>query len=547
LRVMPTSRTLATRLVPSAPGLRLDQITIGSVQIVAALIATRPTTPCPLCGCLAQRRHSVYQRTLADLPWGRYAVTLLLIVRKFFCDTRQCPRRIFTERLPELVAPWARRTLRLAEVLAVLAFALGGESGARVVARLGMAVSPATLLRLVRRTPLRQQPTPRVLGVDDWAFRKGHHYGTILVDLQQRRVIELLPERKAEPLIDWLQAHPGVEVVSRDRAPAYAEAARKGAPGVVQVADRWHLLQNLVDALERCLLRFRPTLKRAAGLGEAVIGPLPSPETTVLVPWQQRAEAVSQQKHDATVERYERMRALQAAGFTILDIAQVVGASRRTVYRYLALDGPPERRRPHRSSRGVLAPYEAYWIQRWTEGCRNRSRLFREIRLLGYRHSARTVSLFLQRLEHDPSSSVAGTSGPTVTRVPSARHVASLLIWRKDQLSDEERAYLQRLCDHEPTIARAYELAQAFAVMARERTGQAFEAWLASVAASGIAELQRYASGLVEDRAAVEAGLTQVWSNGQTEGQINKLKLVKRQMYGRAKFDLLRQRVLHAA
>jgi transposase len=186
-------------------------------------------------------------------------------------------------------------------------------------------------------------------------------------------------------------------------------------------------------------------------------------------------------------------------------------------------------------------------IQRWTAGCRNRSRLFREIRLLGYRHSARTVSLFLQRLEHDPSTSAVGTSGPTVTRVPSARHVASFLIWRQDQLSDEERTYLQRLCDHEPTIARAYELAQAFAEMARERTGQAFEAWLTSVAASGIAELQRFASGLLEDRAAVEAALTLEWSNGQTEGQVNKLKLLKRQMYGRANFDLLRQRALHVA
>jgi transposase len=241
------------------------------------------------------------------------------------------------------------------------------------------------------------------------------------------------------------------------------------------------------------------------------------------------------------------MRALRAAGFTVLDIAQIVGASRRTVYRYLALDGPPERQRPQRSARRVLASYEPYLIQRWTTGCHNHSRLFREIRLLGYRHSARTVSLFLQRLEHDPSTSTAGSSGSTVTRVPSARHVASLLIWRKDQLPDEERAYVQRLCDHEPTIALAYELAQTFAELARERTGQAFEAWLTRVAASGIAELQRFASGLMEDQAAVEAGLTLAWSNGPTEGQINKLKLLKRQMYGQAKFDLLRQRMLHAA
>jgi transposase len=358
-------------------------------------------------------------------------------------------------------------------------------------------------------------------------------------------VVELLPERKAETLAAWLQAHPGVEIVSRDRASAYAEAARKGAPQAIQVADRWHLLHNLVEALERCLLGFRTSLKTAAGLGEALIGPLPN-RSTELTPWQQRAEAVSQQKHAATVERYERMQALRANGFTILDIAQIVGASRRTVYRYLALDGPPERRHPHRSARGVLAPYEPYLLQRWTEGCRNHSRLFREIRLLGYRHSSRTVSLFLQHLEHDPLAAVANSARPVVTRIPSARHVACMLVWRQEQLDEDERAYLQRLCDHEPTIARAYELAQAFAKMARERNGQVFEAWLTSVAASGITELQRFASGLLDDRAAVEAGLTQVWSNGQTEGQINKLKLVKRQMYGRAKFDLLRCRVLAA-
>lgn len=127
------------------------------------------------------------------------------------------------------------------------------------------------------------------------------------------------------------------------------------------------------------------------------------------------------------MERYERMRALQAAGFTILDIAQIVGTSRRTVYRYLALEGSPEQQRPHRSGRRVLAPYESYLQQRWAEGCRNRSRLFREIRLLGYQHSARTVSLFLRRLDVDPAASTAAPRRPAMTRVSSARHVACLL------------------------------------------------------------------------------------------------------------------------
>jgi transposase len=520
---------------------------IGPDQIVAALGATAPQATCPICGTGSEAIHSHYQRTIADLPWGHQTVRLHLCVRKFFCRQPTCTRRIFTERLPAIVAPYARRTKRLTEVVRLLAFALGGEPGARVVERLGMAVSPATLLRLIRRTAVVPAPTPRLLGVDDWAFRKGHRYGTILVNLEQHQIVDVLPARSAEPVAAWLEAHPGIEVVSRDRAPAYAEAARKGAPQAVQVADRWHLIQNLVEALERCLLRFRPALKAATGLGDAILGPMPSSSAATLVPWQQRAEAASQQKLAVKVERYEQMRALRDAGFTVLDIAQMVGATRPTVYRYLALGGPPERQHPPRSGRRVLAPYEPYLIQRWTEGCRNRSRLFREIRLLGYHHSARTVALFLKRLEQDPSTSAASPSRPTVTRVPSARHVACLLVWRQDRLPEEERDYLQRLCDQEPTIALAYELAQDFVTMARERTGHGFDAWLAGATTSDIPELDRFARGLTDDRSAVEAALSLNWSNGQTEGQVNKLKLLKRQMYGRANFDLLRLRLLHAA
>jgi transposase len=313
------------------------------------------------------------------------------------------------------------------------------------------------------------------------------------------------------------------------------------------VVDPWHLLQNLVEALERCLLRFRPALKVAAGVGDAILGPLPSSDKADLVPWRQRAEAASQQRQASKVERYERMRTLRAAGFTVLDIAQMVGATRRTVYRYLALGGPPEQQQPRHSRQRVLAPYETYLQQRWAEGCRNRARLFREIRLQGYQHSARTVSLFLKRIEEYPSASAAVPSRPAVTRVPPAHYVARLLVWRKDRVPEQERDYLRRLCDHEPTIALAYELAQEFATMARERTGQQFDAWLAPATTRGISELDRFAHGLTDDRAAVVAGLSLAWSNGQTEGQVNKLKLLKRQMYGRATFDLLRRRMLQAA
>jgi transposase len=503
---------------------------------------------CPLCTRRSKRVQSIYHRTVADLPLAGRQLRLRLRVRRFCCDSQRCLRAILAERFPKLVAAYGRRSWGQRAALEAIGFALGGSAGARLASRLGSPMGRATLLRMLRAADVPVRPAPSMLGIDDWAFRKGHRYGTILVDLERRHVVDLLEDRKAETVASWLSQHPGLGVVSRDRAPAYAEAARKGAPQAVQVVDRWHLIQNLVEALERCLLRFRPALKTAAGMDNSPLGAPPNAPEAELVPWRQRAKAASREKHAGKVEWYERIRALRDAGFTVLDIAQIVGTTRPTVYRYLALGGPPERQRPPRSTRRVLAPYEPYLLQRWAEGCRNRSRLFLEIRLQGYQHSARTVSLFLKQLsDEQPSASAVASSRPPLTRVPSARHVACLLVWRTDRLPEDERSYLERLCDQEPTVARAYELAQEFVTMARERTGQGLDAWLTQATASEITELDRFARGLTDDRAAVEAGLSLEWSNGQTEGQVNKLKLLKRQMYGRAGFDLLRFRLLYAA
>ena len=383
-------------LFPHLAGLRLEHVTLDGERVTLHLAASARFARCPLCTRRSKRIQSVYRRTVADLPLAGRHLILRLRVRRFRCSARRCPRVIFAERFPKLVAAYGRRTLGQRAALEVIAFALGGSAGARLATRLGSPISRATLLRVLRCADLPARPAPRVLGVDDWAFRKGHHYGTILVDLERRHIVDLLEDRKAGTLAPWLSRHPGLEVISRDRASAYAEAARKGAPQAVQVTDRWHLIQNLVEALERRLLRFRPALKVATGVGGSILGPLPSSNEATLVPWQQRAEAASQHIHASKVERYEQMRTLRDAGFTVLDIAQIVGATRPTVYRYLALGGPPERQRPGPSRHRVLAPYEPYLVQRWSEGCRNRSRLFREIRLQGYQHGARTVSLFLK-------------------------------------------------------------------------------------------------------------------------------------------------------
>jgi transposase len=541
---MPTSSFLAATLVPHTNDLALHDVTIGAAEVTSTLLATRTEAPCPVCGCLSSRIHSRYQRTLADLPWSQHHVRLVLSVRKFFCDVNTCARRIFTERLAGVVAPYARRTTRLTDILRLLAFALGGEAGARVVDRLGLTASPATLLRLVRRTALADGTAPRVLGVDDFAFRKGNRYGTILVDLERHRILDLLSERQADQFAAWLKEHPGVAVVSRDRAQVYADGARRGAPDAVQVADRFHLLKNLCEAVERLLLHERAVLAAAVGPERPPTAALKPQSTEDHVPWQARAEAESQEKLAPKLAQYEEVVRLYAAGAAIKHIAEKVGLSRVTVYRYLRLDGPPDRRRPHRR-RKLLTPYEPYLRRRWAEGCHTTSDLVRELRTQGYTYSASNVYRFLKQVAKNgaPMQADAAPRQP----VPSPRHVASLLVQRPERLSDDDRAYLSRLCEQAPVISDAHALAQDFRAMLRERQGDSLDDWVTRAKESGIKELGAYARGLEADYAAVKAALTERWSNGQTEGQVNKLKLLKRQMYGRANFDLLRLRVLQAA
>jgi transposase len=209
----------------------------------------------------SERVHSHYERTVCDLPWRGISVTLKVRSRRFFCENRECERSIFCERLPEIAAH-ARKTERLEEALTMIAFELGGEAGARLARELGLPISPDALLERIRRTPRLGAGRVRVLGIDDWAKKKGHSYGTILVDLERHRVVDLLPDRTAETLEKWLKAHPKIEVVSRDRYQPYIDGIRAGAPKALQVADRWHLLKNLTDAVERVLEHLFPQLGR---------------------------------------------------------------------------------------------------------------------------------------------------------------------------------------------------------------------------------------------------------------------------------------------
>jgi transposase len=540
--------------------MRLTDVTLEKRTVQLQLTATAPTAVCPDCAVPSSSVHSRYQRRLTDLPWGRRAVHIRLMVRKFVCRQLTCARRLFTERLPALVAPCARKTTRLITLLQAIGVALGGQAGARLAARLWLSTSAATWLRLVRAAVVPPTPALQAVGVDAWAWRRGRRFGTILVDLVSHRVLDLLPERSSATVAAWRARHPTITAVCRDRRPLYADGIRQGAPTAVQVVDRFHLVDNLRDAVEAFLKSQRGALQTAAARAAQALTP-PGSSVPVTPMYQGRRRSSQPQPQRPAVERrqqyapwvgiYTVLQTLHAQGLPVATIARQLGISRPTVSSYPERTTPPGPKRPqfHGSAR-VLTPYVPYLIRRWRESGANSAELWREIRALGYTHSARTVCRFITALRRASEAGLAPeaqASPYTRPSGPSPRAVSFTLVCPAAKRSQDAAIYVDQLCQLDPGIAQAYALSQAFPALVRERRGDALEAWMAGATGSGIAEVARFARGLQADLQAIQAGLTREWSNGVTEGQIQRLKLVKRQGYGRAGFALLRQRVLQAA
>lgn len=628
------TRLLAT-LLPHLAGLRLEQITVTEQRILLEATSVRATARCPHCHHRSKRVHARYLRTVADLPWHGREVCLHLRVRRFRCTHEGCSSKTFAESLPDVAPRYSRRTPSLRTMLEQLGFALGGKAGARLAPRLGMGrrgTSRMTLLRLILAAPTPSRPTPRVLGVDDWSWRRGRRYGTILIDLEQHCPVDLLPDRTAETFATWLLAHQGVAIISRDRGGAYAEGARQGAPRAVQVADRFHLLKNLGEAFEQLLLRQYAALRQAAvearraiaeqitqqitqqamktraqtvatstsGASAAALeaaeaadtaatcapaadasvpaadasvpadpaadpGADPeAPEEAVRSPT--RAKREQQARRARRLARFQAVRSAAARGVSQREIAQRVGIARGTVRKYLRAVDFPEPGARRRLS--CLTSFEPYLREQWDAGVQDTARLWRALRTQGYTGAASTVRGYLARWRTTPAKT---GRRPRDAREPPAplpacrhspRHTRWLLLQPASGLTAEagsvreDASRLQDALDQHfiatllrdcPPIAQAQALAMDFLELVRERRADQLPRWLHAAEVSGLDELQSFARGIQRDRRAVEAGLTLEWSNGQTEGQVNRLKTLKRQMYGRASFPLLRQRLLHPA
>jgi len=532
------------------PGFAVTNIRLEAATLTITATATAVSAACPTCGIPSVRVHSHYIRSPRDLPISSYTVQLRLHVRRFRCLNASCPRATFAERLPLLPA-WAQQTTRRRETVQALALALSAESGARLSRPLQLATSPATLIRTVRQIAIPPTSPPRQIGLDDWALRKGRVYGTIIVDLEQHRPIALLPDRTATTVAHWLQAHPSVELVARDRRTEYIRGITDGAPQAIQVADRWHLLANMRDAVEQVLRRRYRELEALPGqLPDSLSRRRPQKRTATEVARQQATRA-------RRADRHHTIRQLAAGGTSYRAIARQLGVSWRTVERYAQAETVPEFA-PPQPLPSILDPYLRFLHTRWVAGGRNGAQLWREIQAQGYGGGYRQVARWTQQqrlaeqatppgaVPPEPSerSEPSGTGAPRA--LPTPRALTWTLVRAPADLDAHEQAvlaYVQQ--DAEMTVV--YGLSQRFQQIVRTRAEVDLDAWLTDVRTSGIKELCTFASGLQQDDAAVRAALGYAASNGQTEGQVNRLKLIKRQGYGRASFDLLRKRVLAVA
>ncbi|MFE0379847.1 ISL3 family transposase [Streptomyces inhibens] len=515
----------------------VEEVVVEDAALAFAARTVTREAACPACGTVSARVHGGYRRRLADLAVAGRRVVVDLAVRRFRCQAAECERRTFVEQVEGLTEPFARRTPSLRRTLERIALALAGRPAARLARHLSIPASANSLLRLVRRLPDTQpQTAPQAMGVDDFAFKKGHVYGTVIVNVETGEPVDVLPDRTADTLIAWLRDHPGADVVCRDRASAYAEAVRTACPDATQVADRFHLWMNVCEAVEKCVAEHRKCLAEPAD--ETTADALTEPDTDATA--QGMSAPVEGLRAIQRRERHAAVHDLYGRGIPIQVIAQTLRLDRKTVRRYAHAADPEDVPSLGTGSRryGVIHPYLPHLHRRWNEGCTDGARLYEEITALGYRGSKRTVRRHLQDIR------ASGKPAPARQDKLTVRKATWLLTAHPDKINEGNALKRKQLLARCPKLDAVAKCVRAFARMMTERRGSELDDWITRAESTGLKPLCSLARGLRQDFDAVAAGLTLEWSSGKVEGNVNRVKRIKRDGYGRAGFDLLRRQIL---
>ena len=533
-------------------GFEIDEAIQNVDRWQIRLHVTSKTALCPCCGQSSRYIHSYYERTLVDLPVNTQTVQLKIQARRFECHNEQCKRKIFCERLSHFAGAHDQRSTRLTTMIRAIGLALNAEGGKRLAKQLGIQVSRDSVLRIIRRTPLEVIEAPKVIGIDDWAIRKRQRYGTLIVDHERRRPIDLFEGRSAADLAIWLRQHPDIKIATRDRSGEYAQALKQILPDTQQVADRWHLLQNLKEAVQQTIQRHQRDIEQTWQATAPADGSSLSPfvRSHQFAMGQELSSHISREGRKA---RFEQVQQLRDRGASISQIARHLDMHRNTVRIYYYADTFPERRK-NRSNANPLDPHVLYLQQRFEEGCQNAMQLWREIRAQGFTGSYKPVARWLWLRRETPALKTplhrrqqdAQHRQMAIQRlvdVPSMKQLAWLIVAKPKSLSPLDQTTLNRILKNK-TLNDIHCLVQRFGQMVRKGKPRWLDSWLTDCEASSFSRLQSFARGIRADYAAVKAALSTHLSNGPTEGHVNRLKLIKRLMFGRAKFDLLRIKVL---
>lgn len=526
------------------PMLNLNRIEHTSTTILINASIKSNRSRCPNCGKFSKKIHDHYIRTISDLPVFQYRTTIRLKTRKFKCGNSRCKQKVFSEQTP-VILRYSRRTNRVLKILESFAIELTGKLGSIISQQLFITVSSSTITRIAHNQQLSEIKQPRVLGVDDWAYRKGVSYGTVLIDMETSKPIDILPSREGKDLKKWLMRYNDVQIVTRDRSSSYSSAINEVCPDAVQVADRFHLLTNLSDALDTYFKSISGTISRLIKAKTNELLNLPEAEQKII---STAKEQVIGFRIDQRLDKFNKVKELQAKGVPILRISRDIGISRGTVRSYFVQESLSPK--SHSKSTNIEL-FTSHIVDRLnTRGFMIKD-IIKEIRELGFNGSQSQAYYNINAIRDNYKISTPGFSQVQHTQIPYVKPLSSRKLAKyigfclNDIIDPQERKYLQTLLDEMVELRIVRKLVQIFKTMLVRGRGN-IKRWIDFVLRSKykLTGLKTFARGLSRDIDAVKNGIEMRWSNGATEGHVNRIKSIKRQMYGRASFDLLRKKVI---